>query len=134
MKTGTKILGVVVLGAVLGGAGCAGTKEAARDVESAVPGLSQKDEGLVTSVDKDGNMIAVKSVNNPSAPPTWFALTPDTKMEREGRLVGLDDISEGTPVRVSYEPATGPEKTYKVEVLTGEKAGEVKAKAELQGQ
>lgn len=130
MKTRVKLVGAVVLAAVLGGAGCAGPKEAGRDIEAAVPGLSDKSEGLVTSVDKEGNLIEVKDVNNPAAPPTWFALTPGTKLEREGRLVSIEDLSEGTPVRVSFESAAGPEKTFKVEVLTGAKADEVKKKAE----
>lgn len=133
MKTRVKVLGAVVLAAVLGGAGCAGPKEAKRDVEAAVPGLSQKREGVVTNVDKDHSRIEVKDVNNPSSSEAWFALTPDTKMERDGHLVTWDDLHEGTPVRVSYEPAAGAEKTYKVEILTGEKAGEVKAKADMQG-
>ncbi|WP_152622555.1 hypothetical protein [Archangium violaceum] len=128
-----KRLGAVVLAAVLGGAGCAGTKEAARDVESAVPGLSQKEEGVVTNVDKDSHRIAVKSVSEPSAQEVWFALTPDTKLERDGQRVGWDDLDEGTPVRVSFEPAAGAEKTYKVELLTGQQAEEVKQKAELLG-
>jgi hypothetical protein len=130
MTTRMKVLGAVVLGALLGGVGCAGTKEAGRDVESAVPGLSQKSEGVVTSVDKDASRIAVKSVDDPAAPEAWFALTPNTKMERDGQIVTWDDLSEGTPVRVSYEPATGPETTYKLEILTGQKAEEVKQKAE----
>jgi hypothetical protein len=133
MKTRVKVLGAVVLAAVLGGAGCAGTSEARRDVEAAVPGLSQKREGVVTNVDKDHSRIEVKDANNPSSPEAWFALTPDTKMERDGQMVTWDDLHEGTPVRVSYEPAAGAEKTYKVEILTGEKAGEVKAKADMQG-
>ena len=133
MGTRAKVLGAVVLAAVLGGAGCAGTKEAARDVESAVPGLSQKEEGVVTNVDKDAHRIAVKSVSEPSAQEVWFALTPDTKLERDGQLVTWDDLDEGAPVRVSFEPAAGAEKTYKVELLTGQKAEEVKQKAELLG-
>ncbi|KFA88933.1 hypothetical protein Q664_37755 [Archangium violaceum Cb vi76] len=133
MGTRVKRLGAVVLAAVLGGAGCAGTKEAARDVESAVPGLSQKEEGVVTNVDKDSHRIAVKSVSEPSAQEVWFALTPDTKLERDGQRVGWDDLDEGTPVRVSFEPAAGAEKTYKVELLTGQQAEEVKQKAELLG-
>jgi hypothetical protein len=128
-----KMLGALVLGALLGGVGCAGPKEAVSDVESSVPGLSQKSEGVVTNVDKDGSRIAVKSVDDPAAPEAWFALTPNTKMERDGRMVTWDDLSEGTPVRVSFEPATGPEKTYKVEILTGQKAEEVKQKAEYLG-
>jgi hypothetical protein len=133
MGTRVKVLGAVVLAAVLGGAGCAGTKEAARDVESAVPGLSQKQEGVVTDVDKDAHRIAVKTVSEPAAREVWFALTPDTKLERDGQLVTWDELDEGTPVRVSFEPAAGAEKTYKVELLTGQKADEVKQKAELLG-
>lgn len=134
MRTRVKVLGVVVLAAVLGGVGCAGTKEAARDVESAVPGLSQKQEGVVTNVDRDAHRIAVKTVDGPTAQEVWFALTVDTELERDGQMVTWDDLDEGTPVRVSFEPAAGPEKTYKVEVLTGQEADEVKQKAELQGQ
>ncbi|WNG61037.1 hypothetical protein F0U59_44765 [Archangium gephyra] len=133
MGTRAKVLGAVVLAAVLGGAGCAGTKEAARDVESAVPGLSQKEEGVLTDVDKDAHRIAVKSVSEPSGQEVWFALTPDTKLERDGQLVTWDDLDEGAPVRVSFEPAAGAEKTYKVELLTGQRAEEVKQKAELLG-
>jgi hypothetical protein len=133
MTTRMKVLGAVVLGALLGGVGCAGTKEAAHDVESAVPGLSQKSEGVVTNVDKDGSRIAVMSVDNPAAKEVWFALTPNTKLEREGQMVTWDDLSEGTPVRVSFEPAAGPEKTFQVELLTGQKAEEVKLKAESMG-
>ncbi|WP_375767886.1 hypothetical protein NR798_40400 [Archangium gephyra] len=128
-----KILGAVMLAAVLGGVGCAGPKEAARDVEAAVPGLSQKQEGVVTDVDKDAHRIALKTVDKPAGQEVWFALTPDTKLERDGQLVTWDDIHEGTPVRVSFEPAAGAEKTYKVELLTGQKADEVKQKAELLG-
>lgn len=133
METRAKVLGAVVLAAVLGGAGCAGTKEAARDVESSVPGLSQKDEGVVTDVDKDAHRIAVRSVSEPVGQEVWFSLTPKTKLERDGQLVTWDEITEGTPVRVSFEPATGAEKTYKVELLTGQKAQEVKQKAQLLG-
>ncbi len=133
MGTRAKVLGAVMLVAVLGGAGCAGTREAARDVESAVPGLSQKQEGVVTDVDKDAHRIAVRTVNEPAAQEVWFALTPDAKLERDGQLVTWDEIDEGTPVRVSFEPAAGAEKTYKVELLTGQKADEVKQKAELLG-
>lgn len=133
MKTRVKVLGAMVLAAMLGGVGCAGTREAKRDVASAVPGLAEKREGVVTNVDRDHNQIEVKDANNPSAPEAWFALSPNTKMERDGQMVTWDDIHEGTPVRVSFEPAAGAEKTYKVEILTGEKAGEVKAKAEMQG-
>ncbi len=130
MRTRVKALGAVVLAAVLGGAGCAGTKEAKKDIEAVVPGLSQSREGVVTDVDMDAHRIAVRSVDAPSEPEAWFALSGDTKLERDGQLVSMDELSEGMPVRVSYEPATGPEKTYKVEVLTGEKAEEVRQKAE----
>ena len=133
MRTRVKVLGAAVLAAVLGGVGCAGPKEAARDVEAAVPGLSQKQEGVVTNVDKDAHRIAVKTVDEPAAQEVWFALTVDTKLERDGQMVTWDDIDEGTPVRVSYEPAAGAEKTYKVEILTGHQADEVKQKADLLG-
>ncbi len=130
MKKRVKVLGAVVLAATLGGVGCAGTKAAKRDVASAVPGLAEKREGVVTNVDRNANLIEVRDVNNPSAPEAWFAVTATTKLERDGQKVTWDDLHEGTPVRVSFEPAAGAEKTYKVEILTGEKASEVEAKAQ----
>ncbi|PTL84204.1 hypothetical protein [Vitiosangium sp. GDMCC 1.1324] len=133
MKTRVKVLGAVALAAVLGGVGCAGPKEATKDVEAAVPGLAQKREGLVTNVDRKDNRIEVNDVDHPGAPDAWFALSPKTKLERDGQMVTWDDIHEGTPVRVSFEPEVGAEKTYKVEILTGVKADEVKVKAEHLG-
>lgn len=133
MKTHVKLVGAVALAVVLGGVGCAGPKEAERDVEASVPGLSQKREGLVTSVDAKNNLVEVNDVNNPAAPPVWFVLTPKTELEREGQRVNINDISEGTPVSVRYEPTTGPEKAYKIELLTGQKASEVQLKAQSEG-
>jgi hypothetical protein len=124
---------VVLLGALgaLGfGFGCAGTKEAGKDVSAAVPGVYQHRDGLVTKV--EGNNVAVADANNPNEPVAWFNVGADTKIEREGQRVELSQLSEGTAVRVSFEPATGAEKTSKIEVLTGDKAQEMEQK--LQGQ
>lgn len=124
---------VVLLGALgaLGfGFGCAGTKEAGKDVGAAVPGVYQHRDGLVTKV--QGNNVAVADANNPNEPVAWFNVGADTKIEREGQRMELSQLSEGTAVRVSFEPATGAEKTSKIEVLTGDKAQELEQK--LQGQ
>lgn len=123
---------VVLLGALsaLGfGFGCAGTREAGRDISGALPGISQNREGVVVGV--EGNAIAVADANQPYGPAAWFSISPDTEVERAGQRMEVSQISEGQPVRVSFEPAIGAEKTFKVEVLTGQKAEEVKQKYEM---
>ncbi len=123
---------VVLLGAlgVLGfGYGCAGTREAGSDLGSVLPGVSQNKEGVV--VDVQGNTIAVANAAKPNEPAAWFHIAADTQVERDGQRLEVGEISEGSPVRVSFEPATGAEKTFKVEVLSGQKADEVKQKYEM---
>jgi hypothetical protein len=123
---------VVLLGALgtLGFAfGCAGPKEASKDVTAAIPGVSQHRDGVITGV--QGDNIAVADANNPNEPVAWFHVDADTKIERAGQRVALNQLSEGTAVRVSFEPATGAEKTSKIEVLTGAEAQQLEQK--LQG-
>ena len=130
MSTRTKWVLFSMLGALGFGVGCAGTKEAGRDVGAAIPGVWQHREGVVVA--RDGNKLAVSDASKPTEPAAWFDLGPDTKIERDGQRVEPDQLSEGTPVRVAFEPATGAEKTNEVQVLTGQKAQEVEQK--LQGQ
>lgn len=120
---------VVLLGALgtLGFTfGCAGTKEAGKDVGAAIPGVYQHRDGVITGV--QGNNVAVADANNPNEPVAWFHVAADTKIERSGQRVELSQLSEGTAVRVSFEPATGAEKTSKIEVLTGDQAQQVEQK------
>lgn len=124
MRTTWVLLGT--LGALGIGFGCAGPKEAARDIGAATPFVSQNRSGVVVGV--EGNTIAVADVENPNEPAAWFNIAPDTELEKNGQRVDLGDISEGTPVRVSFEPATGAEKTFRVEVLTGQEGEQLKQK------
>jgi hypothetical protein len=128
MRTRKTVVLLGALGALGLGIGCAGTKEAGKDVGAALPGVSQHRDGLVTKV--QGENIAVADANNPNEPVAWFKVGADTKIERDGQRMELSQLSEGTPVRVSFEPATGPEKTSKIEVLTGDKAQEVEQKSQ----
>ncbi|MCY1020078.1 hypothetical protein [Pyxidicoccus sp. MSG2] len=130
MKSRKTVVLLSALGALGFGFGCAGAKEAGKDVGAAVPGVYQHRDGLVTKV--EGNNVAVADANNPKEPVAWFNVGANTKIEREGQRMDLSQLSEGTAVRVSFEPATGAEKTSKIEVLTGDKAQELEQK--LQGQ
>lgn len=125
------VAGLAALGVVLGAVGCAGTKEARRDVQAIIPGLEQTRVGVVTNI--QGQNIAVASVDDPAAPAAWFHIRPETEVAREGQRVDLDMLEEGTPVRVQFEPATGPERAMRVEVLTGAEAEQVRQKAQQLG-
>ncbi|QSQ23592.1 hypothetical protein JY651_00985 [Pyxidicoccus parkwayensis] len=127
MRKTVMLLGA--LGALGLGMGCAGTKEAGKDVSAAIPGVYQHRDGVITQV--HGNNIAVADANNLNEPVAWFNINANTKIERDGKRVELSQLSEGTAVRVSFEPATGAEKTSKIEVLSGDQAQQLEQK--LQG-
>ncbi len=129
MRTRRAVVLLGALGALGLGVGCAGTREAGRDLGAALPGVSQSQEGVV--VDVQGNTIAVANAAKPNEPAAWFHIAADTQVERDGQRLEVSQLSEGAPVRVSFEPATGAEKTFKVEVLSGQRAEEVKQQYEL---
>ncbi len=120
-----KVAVLVAVGALLGVAGCAGTKEAGRDISAMVPGMEQNWTGIVTEVNRDRNAIAVRATEPAEATAAWFEISQQTIVERDGARMSLQELEEGTPVKVSFEPAAGPERTFKVEVLTGQEAENV---------
>ncbi|HCF58217.1 MAG TPA: hypothetical protein DFS52_09515 [Myxococcales bacterium] len=119
----TSILGVVL--ATLAVAGCAGTKEAAREVEAATPGLSQTREGIVTATGPD-RTIQVYTPNAQQDPTLTLRQVSGTSISRDGQQIGWAEIQPGEVVRVSFTPATGAEEALKVEVLTGSEADDVR--------
>jgi hypothetical protein len=123
MKTQKKWVLIGALSVMGLGAGCASTKEAAH---AYVP---EKRDGQVVGI--QGNNIAVNDANKPSEPAAWLHVTPDTKIERNGKRVELSEITEGTPVRVSFKTAAGPEEASEIKVLTGSEAQKVQK--ELKG-
>lgn len=128
MRMGAAVLAAV--GTLLGVAGCAGPSEAARDISAAVPGLEQNWKGVVMRVDDQANVIAVRDAE--SAEAAWFAIGPNTIMERDGERLSIRQLEQGTPVNVSFEPAVGAERTYRVKVLTGQEAQQVLQEAQQQ--
>jgi len=120
------MLGVGV-GALLVAAGCAGTSEAKRDVEGAIPGVESTREGMVVEVRQDS--IAVQDAENPDAPPVRFQRTEETDLVRNDQPFSWPELSEGMPVRVHYDEATGAEQATRIEILTGAEADEVRSKA-----
>lgn len=109
--------------------GCAGPREAVADVEEVVPGLEETRTGVVTEVEED--RIAVTVVDEPMPQPVWFERIESTRVQRGGMALSWTEVTEGTPVRVHFEPATGAERTFRVEVLTGQEAEEVRRRSEL---
>lgn len=105
-------------------AGCAGTSEAGRDVKGAIPGLEDSSEGLVTSV--GGQWVEVQLAEDPQGEPVRFQRTEETDLVRNDQPFNWPELSEGMPVRVSYEAKKGAEQAMRVEVLTGAEADEVR--------
>lgn len=123
MKTARQWVLIGALSVMGLGAGCASTKQAAH---AYVPANR---EGQVVAM--QGDNIAVNDAGKPSEPAVWLKVTPDTKIERDGKRVELSQINEGTPVRVSFKTAAGPEQASEIKVLTGAEADKVQR--ELQG-
>jgi hypothetical protein len=131
MKMRMGVAALAAVGTLLGVTGCAGPQErAARDVRAAAPETAQQWKGVVLQVEPQVNAIAIRSAEDTQVPAAWFALAPDTIMTRDGERVSLMELREGTPVRVSFAPAVGPERAYRVEVLTGEEGQEVLQQAQ----
>jgi hypothetical protein len=131
MRMGAAVL--VAVGTLLGVTGCAGTSEARRDISAVVPGLEQNWRGVVMRVDDQANAIAVRAVESAEMPQAaWFAIDQTTILERDGERISIMQLEQGTPVKVSFEPAAGAEKTYRVKVLTGQEAQEVLQEARRQ--
>lgn len=80
--------------------------------------------GVVAQIAED--QIAVTAVDAPSAKPAWFQILSSTRIEQSGEDVKWIRITEGTPVRVRYEPAAGAERTFALEILTGLEGEEVR--------
>jgi hypothetical protein len=107
-------------------AGCAGSKEAQRDAEETVAGFESTKEGTVVSVEED--RITVRDVTA-QGETIEFRRTSETDLVREDQPFSWTEISEGMPVRVSYDAEAGAEKATRVEILTGSEADSVKNKA-----
>ncbi len=96
---------------------CAGTKEATKDVKGAIPGVETTKNGIVQQIRQDRISVRLEEMEYPE--PVEFTIAADTVVEREGTPMRLQDLQEGTPVRVHFEPAIGPERAFKIEVLPG---------------
>ena len=105
-------------------AGCAGTSEARRDAEGAIAGLEESSEGMVASVSEQWG--EVQPADDPQGEPIRFERTGETDLVRNEQPMSWPELSEGMPVRVSYESEAGAEQAMRVEVLTGAEADEVR--------
>ncbi len=106
---------------------CAGTREAMADVRGAIPGLEETESGVVMAVRRD--VIAVQLITPEAEKPVLFSRQEGTVVVRDGQPFDWNQLTEGTPVRVSFEPATGAERVFRVEVLTGREAQRVREQA-----
>lgn len=108
-------------------AGCAGTKEAKRDIADITPGVENRQEGLVATVEE--NWISVTPADEPRAEPIRFRVDDRTTIKQGDRRLDRSALEEGEAVRVSFEPRAGNEQAKAVEILEGDAAAQVRAKA-----
>lgn len=112
------------------GVGCAGTKEATKDVGAAVPGFSQKGTGVVQEVRE--NEFSVVGLNG-SPEKVWFSVSPKTEVMKDQQRIEVSQIKQGDAVKIAYESSAGAERAYKVDVLTAGDAAKVKGDLEAKG-
>lgn len=122
-----RILLVAMGVAALALVGCAGSKEEKRGVEKTASMNETTTEGTVVAVEED--TITVRDAKNPQGQTLKLRRTSDTDLVRDDRPFSWTEISQGMPVRVSYEADSGPGRATRVEVLTGSEAEQVRNKA-----
>jgi hypothetical protein len=108
-------------------AACGGTKEARREVAATEQMMADRHEGVVASVEE--NWIAVTSPERPKDPPVRFVVDESTEIRMGEEMADRTAIEEGEVVRVSYESRDGAEAARRIEILQGDEADRVKAKA-----
>lgn len=113
--------------ATLALAGCAGSKEAKRDAEETVAGMEATKEGMVVAVRED--RITVRDMSSSQGETIDFQRTSETDLVRGDEPFSWTELSQGMPVRVSYDSDAGPEKATKVEILTGSEAEKIRSKS-----
>lgn len=106
---------------------CGGTKEARRDVAAMDRTAEDRHEGVVASVEE--GWIAVTSPERPKDPPVRFVVDETTEIRMGAEVADREAIEEGRVVRVSYESRDGEEAARTIEILEGDEADRVKAKA-----
>ncbi len=107
--------------------GCGGTRGARRDVATVTPDVADRQEGVVATVDEE--WIAVTAADRPAEPPVRFRIDETTEVRRGDETIDADAITEGEVVRVSYEPRAGDEQARRIEILDGDEAAQVRARA-----
>ena len=108
-------------------AGCGGTKEARRDVAAVTPGVEERHEGVVSSVDAE--WLTLTSAERPTEPGIRFRIDEATEVKQGGTRLDRTALEQGEVVRVSFESRAGTEQAKAVEILEGEEAAQVRAKA-----
>ena len=126
MQTRTKTL--LILGALLGAAGCAGQKEQVREEqpreEQARWEWEDTREGIVTRVEP--NQLTVQLADR--VQPLRVELAPGTSVILDDEEVSQQVLNEGLPVRVvlsDMDTVSGYPRAERIEVLSGEEAEEV---------
>lgn len=115
--------------ALLAGAavGCGGMKEARRDAAAGVPSVDERREGVVSSIDEE--WLTLTSTERPTDPALRFRLDESTQVKQGGTAMDRSAIEQGAVVRVSFESRAGTEQAKAVEILEGDEAAKIRAKA-----
>ncbi|MGI5860599.1 MAG: hypothetical protein ACOX6T_00915 [Myxococcales bacterium] len=105
-------------------AGCASTQKSSPEATTG-PTVEQTRTGFLTDV--RAQELQVFSPDVPGEKTIWIARDDSTEIVRDGQPIAWNQLTEGVPVRVSFEPAAGPEKASRIEVLTGQEAEQLRS-------
>lgn len=108
-------------------AACGGTKEARRDVAAITPGVEERQEGVVSSIDEE--WLAVTLADRPLEPAIRFRIDDETRVKQGDETLDRSAIEQGEVVRVSFESRAGDEQAKAVEILEGDEAARIRARA-----
>jgi len=127
MRTRTKTL---LLGALLGAAGCAGQKEQVREERAQEEQARWEDtrEGIVTRVER--NQLTLRLADR--VQPLRVEIDLSTPVILDEEEVSQRVLNEGLPVRVvlsDMDTLSGYPRAERIEVLSGEEAEEVRREA-----
>ncbi|HCF61027.1 MAG TPA: hypothetical protein DFS52_23905 [Myxococcales bacterium] len=117
------ILAAALLSGVV--AGCASTPERSPEATTTGPTVEQTRTGLITAM--RAQELQLFSPDVPESKTIWVARDESTEIVRDGQPIAWDELPEGAPVRVSFEPAAGAEIASRIEVLTGQEAEQVRS-------
>lgn len=105
--------------------GCTGTREVRHDV--AAPSVDERREGVVSSIDEE--WLTLTLAERPMDPALRFRVDETTVVNQGSERLDRSAIEQGEVVRVLFDSRAGTEQAKSVEILGGDEAARIRARA-----